>query len=572
MRFSLLPLILLAGCAGSNLREMALPARVAGPPGTILSRAKMPGVPKGATAERILYVTHDTHGKTVASSGVLIVPSGPVPAGGRDVVVWAHGTTGVAEDCAPSLKPKFFWRLPGLAEFLARGYAVVTTDYPGLGTPGPTPYLVGQGEGKAVLDAVRAAGRLTPTTGRFAVFGHSQGGHSVLFAGQMAKAYAPELKLVGLAAVAPATDLAALLDDDISTPLGKVLACYTLWSWSRVYGADMHTVVNPQYDSVMQRIVSTCCTSAADAFRLVGNAKKLKEGFVVHDPATTEPWKSLMRLNRPGQERAGAPLFIAQGTKDEIVRPQVTEQFAKQAKARGEKVDFVWLQGVTHVPAAQAAAPYAAEWIAGKFESRTEQTNRPLTGYPGQRLDLMNSPRTVWAASRIGPQQYFAQPNDWTCSASSYIMVYRALTGKDLPLSEVVARTGAVEGVGAENSRVVEALKMLGPQFEVISGQSSANPKGAKVPAHVRAAEKAREHATLTRLLRQGYLVILNFREPEDHGGHYGVLQGLNDKAIQIADPYYGRTSVMPWEDFDFRTGYSDPVLHGWYVAVRPKP
>ena len=280
----------------------------------------------------------------------------------------------MAEDCAPSLQPKFFWRLPGLEEFISRGYAVVTTDYPGLGTPGPNPYLVGGSEGKAVLDAVRAAGRLTATTGKFAVFGHSQGGHSVLFAGQMAKSYAPELQLVGLAAVAPATDLAALLDDDISAPLGKVLACYTLWCWSRIYGADIHAVVNPQYDATVKRIVSTCCKSTADALRLVGDARKLKEGFVLRDPATTEPWKGLMRLNTPGRAPAGAPLFIAQGTNDEIVHPQVTAQFVKQVRTRGEKVDFVWLQGLTHLPSGKAAAPYAAKWIAARFR----QSGEPL--------------------------------------------------------------------------------------------------------------------------------------------------------------------------------------------------
>ena len=196
------------------------------------------------------------------------------------------------------------------------------------------------------------------------------------------------------------------------------------------------------------------------------------------------------------------------------------------------------------------------------------ESDRPLTGYPGQRVALMKRPDTVWASRLIGPKEYFAQPNDWTCSASSYIMVYRSMTGRDIPLREVVARTGARKGVGAENSRVVEAMRMLGPGYEVVSDQSSTHPAGA---SRLNEAEKAREHATLTRLLREGYLVILNFRNPEDHGGHYGVLQGLNDKAIQIADPYYGRVSVMPWKKFDFRSGYSDPVLHGWYVAVRPK-
>ncbi len=199
----------------------------------------------------------------------------------------------------------------------------------------------------------------------------------------------------------------------------------------------------------------------------------------------------------------------------------------------------------------------------------TREATPPLTGYPGRRAAVMKRPDTVWASRLIGPKEYFAQPNDWTCSASSYIMVYRSLTGRDIPLSEVVVRTGAHKGVGTENTRVVKAVRMLGPGYEVVCGQSSTHPAGS---SRLNEAEKAREHDTLTRLLRMGYLVIINFRNPEDHGGHYGVLQGLNDKAIQIADPYYGRISVMPWKKFDFRSGYSDPVIHGWYVAVRPKP
>ena len=217
------------------------------------------------------------------------------------------------------------------------------------------------------------------------------------------------------------------------------------------------------------------------------------------------------------------------------------------------------------VPNADAGSPKA-------HGGEATVVGRPLVGYPGQRVAPMDRPDTVWARSLIGPKEYFAQPNDWTCSASSYIMLHRALTGRDLPLNTVVARTGAVEGVGAANGRVVDALKMMGPGYEVVSGQTAAYPKGVRVPRKVREAEKVREYETLLRLLREGYLVILNFREPVDHGGHYGVLQGLNKEAIQIADPYYGRVSVLPWKRFDFRTGYTDPILHGWYVAVRPRP
>lgn len=178
---------------------------------------------------------------------------------------------------------------------------------------------------------------------------------------------------------------------------------------------------------------------------------------------------------------------------------------------------------------------------------------------------------TVWAMHKIDKDDYFPQPNDWTCNASSYIMIYRSLTGEDVALNEVAGRMGAVEGRGAENARVVDVLRELGNNYEVVTAYSSAHTKGRELPPEMRAAEKASEMVTLKRLLREGNLVMINFREPVDGGGHYGVLQGINDKALEIADPYYGLRSVVAWEHFDFRTGYSNPVLHGWYVAIRPR-
>ena len=130
---------------------------------------------------------------------------------------------------------------------LERGFAVAATDYPYMGNPEPHPYLVGDSEGRAVLDSVRAA-RLIPEAkaGRkFAVRGHSQGGQAALFTGILARYYAPELRLVGVAAAAPATELATLLSEDIDTSGGKNLTAMTLWSRSRVFGAPMTRVVTP---------------------------------------------------------------------------------------------------------------------------------------------------------------------------------------------------------------------------------------------------------------------------------------------------------------------------------------
>jgi len=178
---------------------------------------------------------------------------------------------------------------------------------------------------------------------------------------------------------------------------------------------------------------------------------------------------------------------------------------------------------------------------------------------------------TVWSRWKVGEKEYFAQPNDWTCSASCYLMMFRTLVQADMTLNQAIERCGAVQGVGADNAKVVKAFELLGSRYQVVAGQSSVHDEEnlpADAPELI--AEKTAELANLKKLLQEGYLVMINFREPEEQIGHYGVLQGLNDKALQIADPYYGHRSVLALDKFDYRSGFSKPVLHGWYLAVRP--
>ena len=107
------------------------------------------------------------------------------------MVTWAHGAVGLADVCAPSKQPDIasgtsgagigYPRalIPMLQTFLDAGYVVAATDYEGLGTPGLHPFLVGESEGRSVLDAARAARGLkaAAAANKALVFGHSQGGH-----------------------------------------------------------------------------------------------------------------------------------------------------------------------------------------------------------------------------------------------------------------------------------------------------------------------------------------------------------------------------------------------------------
>jgi hypothetical protein len=222
-------------------------SEIAGPVGSLIRKESRVGAAAGATAYKVLYRSTKPDGTPIAVSGIVIVPAGKPPAGGWPIVAWAHPTTGVVSHCAPSLALFVFQQMAGSRRLLENGYAIAATDYPGLGTPGPHPYLVGDSEARAVIDSVRAA-RSFPgleNSTRYAVWGHSQGGQAALFTGMIAKTYAPELQLLGVAAAAPATDLAALMTADLDTAGGRNLTAMTIWSWSKVFGVPMQNVVEP---------------------------------------------------------------------------------------------------------------------------------------------------------------------------------------------------------------------------------------------------------------------------------------------------------------------------------------
>jgi acetyl esterase/lipase len=346
---------------------------LAGPPGTLIRSEPMMFAPAGAQAYRVLYRSTGLRGEPIAVSGVIVVPPGPAPAGGRPIVAWAHPTTGVVPHCAPSLAIFVFQQMAGLRQLMEQGVVVAATDYPGLGTAGPHPYLVGDSEARSVIDSVRAAREL-PGVGSgntFAVWGHSQGGQASLYTGLIARSYAPELRLVGVAAAAPATSLVTLMGDDFKTSGGKNLTAMTLWSWSRVFGAPIDRVVLPEAMPTVDRLADECIESIFDVLARRRTEKPLEEQFLsVPNIANVEPWRSLAARNSPGPLPWQIPLFLAQGTTDDLVRPEVTRAYMQRQCRAGGKVTMMWVPGVGHGFVARDSADAAVAWMMDRFAGR----------------------------------------------------------------------------------------------------------------------------------------------------------------------------------------------------------
>ena len=346
----------------------APPDDIPAEPGTLIRQEPYTrAVPEGAEAWLILYSSTSPDGEPVAVSGVVVAPADP-PAGPRPVIAWAHGTTGVATGCAPSLSDDPLFELPALKRAPGRGWMVVATDYPGLGTPGQHPYVDGVSEGRSVLDAVRAASQIEDgpqLSSQVAVWGMSQSGHAALFASQLAPAYAPELDIVGVAPGEPATDLATLLGR-ASGQGGKVLTAEAVYAWSRVYPELSFDEAIVDRAELLAREVARRCLVGPSRFLTVLGTTLLPERLLAIDLVADPRWAARFAQNTPSDPIA-APLFVTQGGVDQIVLPDVTLDHVRGRCARGERVELRVYPEEGHISLPRRAGPDILEWTAARF-------------------------------------------------------------------------------------------------------------------------------------------------------------------------------------------------------------
>lgn len=351
-----------------------------GDPGSVIRVEEIASAPLGSAAWRVIYHSRDLHGEDIPVSAVVIVPDTPAPAEGRTVVAWGHPTTGAAANCAPSLGVDPFQLIEGLHEFLAEGYAIVATDYPGMGVAGPSAYLLGVPEANSVLDAVRAARTIegAHVGDRLVLWGHSQGGQATLFAAERAAAYAPELTLLGVAVAAPAANLSELMSDDIVNVSGVTIASYAIPAYEAAYDdrypdGEIAAILTPAGTAATPDMAALCLLSQNKEIHSI--ADPLIGSYVKSDPSTTEPWSTLLKENSAGAEPLTVPVFVGQGLADELVKPKATEDYVALLCSQRANVVFHRYPGVTHGLAAYASLPEMLLWLSTVTSGRTPSSD-----------------------------------------------------------------------------------------------------------------------------------------------------------------------------------------------------
>ncbi len=321
------------------------------PAGTVLRSEVIEDAPEGASAWRVLYLSRNNAGDPVAISALYVEPTTPPTTGNRfPLMAFAHGTTGVGPECGMSQDPftdatpgNEYWRTL-IGPMVDAGYAVVATDYEGMGAPGNYTYLLRK-QSYDVLDSLRAALALRPQrldSQALGVLGHSEGGFVALTTADMAADYAPELAIRGSVSQAPGgippipAAINALLGStggDGPTPRSGYITDLTM-SWNQTF---------PEISTPEDWYTEQGKVDIPKAAKLCQGAQLdfLNQSFHTYfNQSVPTSLAQIPAMEQPLLNQSSIPILIQQGQQDTSVVPELTRAMAVQACALGNQLTY----------------------------------------------------------------------------------------------------------------------------------------------------------------------------------------------------------------------------------------
>ena len=339
-------------------------------PGALLRSEPLKDVtlPVGVRGWRILYATSVDDNTPATAVATLFAPIDP-PTGPRPVIAWEHATTGLLQKCMPSLLSTPTKGVPWRDRIVMAGWVVVASDYSFAERGGPHPYLIGEGEARATLDSVRAARQMSELTldKRMVVWGYSQGGHAALWTGIVGPRYAPDLEILGVAAIAPAANIKNILAMNVE--MDKRFGPYLALSYSRFYpDITFEQALRPAALDAARQIVNLCdFVPPADAERI----EALAATFDGRALATSSNKALQARLEQNTADGPiHAPVVIAQGLSDNVVPPSATDAYVEERCAAGQRFEYWTFAGRDHITIVQPSTPLEElliKWTTARF-------------------------------------------------------------------------------------------------------------------------------------------------------------------------------------------------------------
>ena len=318
------------------------------PPGTTIESVPLDpalSLTGAGPAYRVLYSTVDQHDQPAVSTGAVFLPPGPAPEGGFPVIAWAHGTVGLGDDCTPSALPRSPRDDEYLSHWLNQGYAVVASDYAGLGTPGLMSYLNSVTTAHGVVDSVIAAHDMgLPLSPEWAIVGQSQGGGAAVASARWATEFSAGTGLDYRGVVATGTP--ANIDNFVRQAgpalqlpeLGPVANAYTAYILAAFREArpdlDINSVLTPEGLAAAERAETVCVRPLTDELA------DLTPAAFFSAPLSSIPGMADALYEYMGTPSTGfdRPLFLGVGLLDRDVPPASTLAFYDQLVANNQNV------------------------------------------------------------------------------------------------------------------------------------------------------------------------------------------------------------------------------------------
>jgi alpha-beta hydrolase superfamily lysophospholipase len=337
-----------------------------GKPGDLLRQEPFAeyNLPAGASAMRILYHSRNADGNSVVTSAAVLIPSGAPPAGGWPIIAWAHGTSGVARQCAPSAMKNVYYGEIALYAMLNAGFAVVATDYHGLGTDGGHQYGTKVAQAYDVIYSVPAARAAVPSLGRRWVSdGHSQGGAASWAVAEFETAHR-DRDYLGAVSVSGAGNLHSMIPKIDAEGEGFYLAYMAYGIRSRA----------PQFepsDMLAGDVLQRYADLTTKGCWLYAQAHAENAGTTLRPDWDQSPAvKNFLKGNHLGEDRVSTPLLVITGEADETVSYPEVRGIVKKACKGGTKLEFHPYPGLQHTPAMTNSMPEQLAWIRDRFAGK----------------------------------------------------------------------------------------------------------------------------------------------------------------------------------------------------------
>ena len=326
------------------------------------------------TAYRVLYSTVDQHDQPAVSTGAVFLPPGRAPEGGFPVIAWAHGTVGLGDDCTPSALPRTPRDNEYLSHWLGQGYAIVASDYVGLGTPGLMSYLNSVTTAHGVVDSMIAAHDMgLPLSTKWAIVGQSQGGGAAISSARWATEFSAGTGLDYRAVVATGTPanidrLIKQAGPDLLLPeLGPIANAYTAYILAALREArpdlNINSVLSPAGLNAAARAETVCTLALSDELADF----KPADFFIApleSIPGIADALRAFMGTPSTGFDR---PIFLGVGLLDRDVPPESTLTFYDQLVANNQDVTLRIYPEEDHSGTVLASLPDSTPFLRQAF-------------------------------------------------------------------------------------------------------------------------------------------------------------------------------------------------------------